>query len=210
MELAKSVAFGIKRTTAEEFAERFNISAMEGVIFGPLPDWLLEAASETLEETFKQEYWLRIPETTRDNIQTQLRNGIRDGHSIRDIAANIQKWGGGEYSRARATNVARSEVGNALNAGHVAGMRQLQEESGLAIGKEWLSVHGPTTRPSHSAMDGQRTGDADGMFTLNGVDIPWPGHHALGPEDRCHCQCTTISAISGQALDIDREPPPDE
>jgi hypothetical protein len=203
-ELTKAVLLRTK-TTAEDVAERlredFGIDAEEnvddvlGISAGPLPEWMLAAAEEELNTTFAQEYWEKINETTRDDIQIVLRNGIEDGLSIRKMAERIHEMAGSEYPITRATAVARTESSNMSNSGHAAGISQLEAETGLQIGKRWLSVLSNTTRVTHAALDGTRTRTADGLFTLGGVDVPWPAHHSLSAENRVNCMCTILSAI---------------
>lgn len=158
-----------------------------------LPDWLLEAIEEELDEVFDQDYWLAINETTRDGIQRVLRDGIEDGASIRDLRDAILDKFGDEYTKARATNVARTESSSALNHGHLLSMKKIAEDSGLVAGKEWLSVLGTTTRPTHAAADGQQTEGVDAMFEVGGYLCPYPAHWSLPAEERCQCQCSFIS-----------------
>lgn len=185
-----------KRTTAEEIAERLEIDVPDSIAIGPFPSWLIAAANEALTDTMRQPYWMDIPKTTREDIAATLRQGIEDGLSIRRMAELIMKVHGDAYTRARATNVARTESTSMLNAGHSASIAQLEDESGLPMGKEWVSVLGNTTRASHAAMDGKQTESSEGKFVLSGVETPWPGHHALPAGERCNCQCTIISSFN--------------
>src|SRR6185503_15166245 len=96
-------------------------------------------------ETFHEPYWLRIPETTRDDIELTLYNAIAEGKSIRDISEAIQAAHGDEYNKFRAINVARTEMTGAMNAGGVESIRRAFAESGMTPTKVWLSVLGTTT-----------------------------------------------------------------
>lgn len=159
-----------------------------------LPVWMQEEITAQLRETFEQEYWQEIDVTTRDHIETFLDNGLRNGHSIQRMAKEIAVAFPAEYSKSRATLVARTESGHALNGARDASYRRLKEElpdeASKHLGKAWLSVLGNTTRDSHANLDGELA-DEEGMFTLAGVKIPWPGHIALPVGERAHCQCTT-------------------
>lgn len=194
---AKRVLPSIKVTTATEAAER----AEEEIDFPTkLPDWLREAAQDFVLETFEEDYWLRIPQVTRDDIELTLWQAIEDGLSIRDIAEQIQERHGTQYSRARAANVARTEMTGAMNAGHEEGIRQAFEGmDGIAPAKEWLSVMGTTTRDTHADADGQQV-PLDEQFTVGGHQCMYPGDAALPPEERCNCQCTIVSAFVGEGL----------
>lgn len=224
IKMHKLTVGGQKRTTAEEIADELDIelpqlgepadssapSLWEQVVgwftggaaadevdlapIGPQPEWVIQAAAATLEETFRQEYWRDVSYTTRTDIQRALEQSIVEGWSVERIARDLNQRFGRSYSLMRGRRVARTEVGNALNAGHVAGMEQIAQETGLRIGKEWVSVMGSTTRSSHARMNGRRTRSPDGLFTLGGVKVPWPGHWSLPARERVNCQCTTISA----------------
>lgn len=84
---------------------------------------------------------------------------------------------------------------DAMNAGHCLGMRRLQEESGLQVGKEYLSVLGSTTRHAHASLDGTIVDGPDAMFNMEGYKIPWPGHFSLPARLRINCQCVPPWAI---------------
>lgn len=185
--LAELVAGRNRKTTAQDIAARLHLDVPDGVSIGAYPDWLQRAAVDSLGDTFAELYWQDVGETTATDIYNVLVAGIREGHSIARIAGEIARQCGPAYSRTRATNVARTEMTGAMNAGHAAGMNQISAETGLPIGKEWVSVMGSTTRPSHAAADGQQTGDPDGLFTLAGLQVPYPGHHSLPAGERCNC-----------------------
>ena len=126
--------------------------------------------------------------------------GIEDGLTIRQFGDAIMRQMGPSYSRFRATNIARTEVTNAANGGHVPAMKQL-EETGLVTDKRWSSVLDNTTRPAHRALHDVTTEGVDGLFHLDGVLVPFPGHPDLPPENRCGCQCTISSVTVVDALE---------
>jgi hypothetical protein len=77
-------------------------------------------------------------------------------------------------------------------------------EAGQFINKSWLSVLGNTTRDAHADLDGVMA-DADGLWDLNGVKIPWPGHVSLPASDRCNCQCTIVTEFGVGAPEAELE-----
>lgn len=112
LELHRSAVAQEKLTSAEEIAERLAIELPAEFAFGEMPEWLLEAATAAAQEVFEQDYWLRIPETTRDDIERILTESIRDGGSIQRIVRAIRELAeapGRNYSRTRATAIARTE-----------------------------------------------------------------------------------------------------
>jgi hypothetical protein len=165
-----------------------------------MPAWLREAAQDFILETFQEDYWLRINETTRLDIEGVLYRAIEDGMSIRDIAKEIQERTGSQYSRARATNVARTETTGAMSRGHISAMHEAYDGiDDIEPAKEWLSVLGTTTRDEHADADGQQVAvDAD--FTVGGEACSFPGDARLSAGNRCNCQCTIVSAFVGEGI----------
>jgi 2'-5' RNA ligase len=160
-----------------------------------MPQWMKQKIKEHIEDTFDQPYWAKINETTLDDIEQYLSTGLQDGWSISTMAEKIAATlGGGDYANWRATNIARTESGNALN-----GARSLVADGligelgdvGKFIKKVWLSVLGSTTRAAHANLDGVPA-DANNLWNLNGVLCRWPGDTRLPAGDRCHCQCTVV------------------
>lgn len=153
-----------------------------------MPQWMQDGIKTELKDTFKQPYWKGINDTTGVDISGFLKNELIAGRSIRDMAKGIEEKFKGQYSLARATTVARTESGNALNAARnvsIEGLKEELGEAGQTIRKSWLSVLGNTTRDAHANNDGVPA-DAEGMFTLNGIRIPWPSHTSLPAGDRAN------------------------
>jgi hypothetical protein len=171
-----------------------------GAFISEYPDWMKASISKQLSDSFSQPYWQNVHATTQGDATRFLRQGLRDGWSIREISGGLRQYYGGNsnlrYARARAENIARTESGNALNGSHRAVIDGINEELGpesqIRLVSVWLSVLGNTTRPSHAALHLVRE-DAEGMFTLSGYRIPWPSHTSLPPGERCNCQCSIIS-----------------
>jgi hypothetical protein len=193
----------IKATSASEYAEflleEYGIDLED--IATELPDWFLEAAVERLVETFAQDYWEEINDHTADSIETIIRGGISDGKSTREVAKAIGE-AAPERAGYRAMNAARTETGNALNYGHHTAIQQLEDETGIKMGSEWLSVCGSTSREEHCGADGTVV-PLDETFDIGGYEARWPGDELLPPEQRCNCQCTIVSAFAGEELDPD-------
>jgi len=183
-----------------EFEEMLADSGLPLDVLTEYPDWMKQSVADRLVETFEQPYWDDIAETFSGDAERWLQAGLRDGLSIRQMAQRMsQDFSGGSYKYAvnRATNIARTEAGHALNAARKDGMNrlmadvqsQLDPRMGGVMRPVWLSVLGTTTRDSHADLDGVPA-DKDGMWELAGYRIPWPGHISLPPSERCNCQCT--------------------
>lgn len=193
--------FGEKATTAsewlannsatkEDLIEALQATGVDIQLITEIPDWMLEAISEELRNTYSQPYWDEISETTGGDAERFIEEGLENGWSIRRISKEMQSsLGGTAYALTRATRIARTESGNALNGSRIASINKLAEEiPEVPIRPSWLSVLGNTTRASHADLDGVPA-DENGLWNLDGVLIPWPSHFSLTPGNRINCQC---------------------
>ena len=191
-----------KETTATQALEMLGLNDLGEWFAFEVPEWLRAEAFGELERAFSQEYWHRIHQTTRDDIQRTLERSIAEGHSIRQTTRLINAAHGAEYSLRRAKLVARTEIPNALNAGHAAGISRLNAENPeLEIGKEWISLFTRNSRALHMGLDGQVV-PADGKFILDGVRCNHPGDPVLPAKDRCNCLCSVLSSFVTEGLGI--------
>ncbi len=210
----------VKATTATEWMEDHpeDLDMLEDAmrssdvsmgVWTELPERMKRQISTQLTESFEQPYWKTIHETTGGDAERFLRQGLEEGHSIRRMAtAMSNSFAGdtGKYALRRATNIARTESGNALNGARDASIADLKAELGDAgetIRKSWISVLGNTTRADHANLDGVPA-DAEGMFNLGGYMIPWPGHYSLPAGQRCNCMCTLGTEFGMQEGDANQ------
>jgi hypothetical protein len=152
------------------------------------PDWMKREIAEQLKESYEGDWWDKVSDTTRSRLETVMRNGLREGHSISWMAASIRGLGS-TFPVHRARNIARTETGNALNSARDVSIKGLKEElgpEGVKVGKSWLSVLGTTTRDTHADADGQLA-DEEGNFNVGGYMVPYPAHFSLPPSERCNC-----------------------
>lgn len=166
---------------------------------GEYPPWLRKRIKESLRSAFKRPYWLKIHKTTREQVRREIQRGLDDGESLRDVALELEDISP-TISASRGMAIARTESLSAVNSGHVAGILQLQEESGEAMGKEWLSVFGSTSRADHMEASGQVVGVEDD-FALGEENCPYPGYEGLSAGQRINCQCAVLSAFMAQELE---------
>jgi len=168
-------------------------------ILTELPKPYREKIVSSLRESFKQDYWDEIAATTEGDANRILERGLQEGRSIQDMAKDIREALGEEYYKNRATNIARTESGGALNAARRDAMDQLSQDLGEKVPMRpvWLSVLGNTTRDTHAALDGVPA-DRDGLWDLAGYMIPYPGHHSLPPEEKCNCRCSIFTEFGLQ------------
>lgn len=200
-----------KASTATEFIDAFEESPLERMIFntpqGPVslgfvteyPEWMKAAIKGYLEDTFAEDFWSDIVESTVMDIEAFIRKGVIDGMSISDMARQMKDafLGANEaYGKMRARRILRTEVGNALNGARTVAMQQLKEEIGaeFPMKRMWLSVLGTTTRDTHAHLDGVPE-DSEGEWELGGVKARWPSDVRLPVGERANCQCLTPDMV---------------
>lgn len=185
-----------KATSATEWLAAEGLEPPPGVST-ELPVWMIDAIDKSLRDTFEQDYWLRINDTTQADIQGHIKRGLNNGDGFAKIAREIKTDAGlgFEYYKRRSLTITRTEGGNALNSARVQSIDALSREIPEAqMRSEWLSILGNTTRDTHAELDGVPA-DADGMWELGGVRVPWPAHYSLPVEERVNCQCTVVTAF---------------
>jgi len=191
-----------KLTSATQVLQILGLQDLGDWFSFEVPQWLSDAALIQVSNSFDQPYWAGVVDTTRNDLTRVFDGAIKEGLSIRQLSSNIMSTMGADYSRMRATRVARTEMTDALNYGHTLGIRRLnQDVPELDIGKEWLSVFAKSSRSAHMALDGV-TVPAEGSFTLNGVKCGHPGDQSLPSGDRCNCMCTVLSSFITEEMGI--------
>jgi len=194
-----------KATTASEWVDEhmeswesllaaYEASGLPLGLLNEIPRWMLESIAEQLIESFDQDYWDAVSQTTMGDAEKVLSKGLSEGWSIHRMGMELRQYfegGGFRYARRRAENIAMTESANALNGARKESVVQLQQELGprVPIKQVWLSVLSNTTRASHAMLD-QVPEDENGLWNLSGYMIPWPGHISLPPGERCWCYCT--------------------
>lgn len=166
-----------------------NIVAQSWLLNWSLPQNVRGEIGDYLTESLSQPWWNKINDTTRRDIATAVARSIDARQNLDLMAENVKHAIGGKVKDSRAMNIARTEQIGALNAGHVIQGKELEAE-GMRVLKYWIHSADPKVRQSHrhmgqppqSPVDG-----ADGLFNVEGVKVPFPGHFLLPPENRCNC-----------------------
>lgn len=127
------------------------------------------------------------------HVRDQLVAGVQAGESVEQLAVRIAA--AGQLSLPRARTVARTEVNAASNAGAYSQLAYL----GLAGTQEWLATSDLRTREDHALANGQ-TVPLDGVFTVGGWPLRWPGDPTAPASETVNCRCTV-------AFDLTNDPP---
>lgn len=127
-----------------------------------------------------------VNKTTADAVLDAIREAANQGVTPEKMADAITQ--AFDLRVAQADNIARTEVGSALNGG-----RYLQMLEEGATGSEWVTARDAHVRESHQAIDGEVVG-IDGVFG-NGLRYP---QDPDGPADEvCNCRCIAFPVIDG-------------
>lgn len=147
---------------------------------------------------------VRLPDEVYDEMVGQIAQGAMAGEGIPDIAArvdNLLTVTDNERWTNRATTVARTESGAALNAGRTAAFRQVADDLEQPFEQLWLATADARTRPTHRAADLQRIG-LGGLFVVGESQLRFPGDPSGPAREVINCRCTTLLVEPGEVVDL--------
>lgn len=148
-----------------------------------LPSIVLNAIRSQVDDILGQPYWRDINQTTRSLIIRELKIATESGMPLPNLSqVLIERFG--QINRSRADLIGRTETTGAINSGAQAAAVSM----GVSARKEWLSIIDGVTRDVHAGLDGTKV-SVNGNFNVGGFQVPYPGHHSLPAEHRCHCRC---------------------
>jgi len=135
----------------------------------------------TMIETFQKQIET-INESTYRQILKILTRGYEEGLSLSEIEGQLRKKYK-EFSKTRAHTIAKTEMNGLVNGGHMAGYK----EAG-ATHVRWSSAFLATSRPEHTAADGQEV-LVGKPFDIGGDMLKYPGDPAGQPGNIINCYC---------------------
>lgn len=132
---------------------------------------------------------VRIGDTVRAQIRSNLQEAIENGDSIDDIARSLRDTF--NFANNRARTIARTEVIGSTNFGRNQALRRTGFER-----KKWFTALDERVRTNHIDMHGQ-TAEMDGFWILpGGVTLRYPGDY-LGPASEIiNCRCIEIPVLN--------------
>lgn len=137
----------------------------------------------------------QVTDTTRDRIAKIIERGVNTGLSNQNIARKIRNEAG--MNRARAMNIARTEVVTAMNQGKYMAVRS----SNLIYEKGWSATIDNRTRDSHLAMIDADMIDLTELFIVGGSQMEYPGDssHGAPAKEICNCRCSLVFRVKRDA-----------
>ena len=131
----------------------------------------------------------RISETTKRQISQIIRNNALEGLGIDIIARNIKSFMQGNFTKYRATMIARTETHNAASyANHAIAL----DMNVPAMKKRWISTSDNRTRSFHASLNGVTVDmEEDFVVNVNGIEyyMSYPSDPRGGAVNNINCRC---------------------
>ncbi|MEM6551777.1 MAG: phage minor head protein [Planctomycetota bacterium] len=138
-----------------------------------------------------------VDETLRRKLAQELAAGLEAGEGQADLAKRIK--GEFNFAHKRATMIARTEVGAAVEQGRQLGRVQ----AGVPL-KSWLWSRKETGRPVHAETERETLANpipVEQDFILAGTTITCPHPRGTGrPDQDINCGCNTLSRYPGDSV----------
>ena len=125
-------------------------------------------------------------EDYKKRITLAITEGVTNKQSVTTISANIRKASG--ITKERATAIARTETNRVYNQAHL----NTYKDSGVVIGKEWVTALDNRVRESHRKVNGQKL-KLDQKFNVAGDKV-------LAPPQGVNCRCSIIPILKGEKI----------
>ena len=129
-------------------------------------------------------------------ISPIIAEAVEARQTIRNTMKRLKK--ASSLSHYQLMRIARTEVLAASNAGfNITAEDALRKGSTKKWDRIWIASSDSRTRDTHAAANGQRC-SVDGMFTIGGSQMKWPGDRSSGApaHETIHCRCTTAHVPS--------------
>ncbi|MDR2790229.1 MAG: phage head morphogenesis protein [Campylobacteraceae bacterium] len=132
-----------------------------------------------------------ITYTTLKGIKDTVTKGIEEGLGSAQIAREIRK-NAPEISKIRSNTIARTETHQASNTANMQLMKEMANELGIEMVKEWVSPHDERVRKTHENANGQQVGMNE-KFIVGGEELDYPGDPNGSAENVINCRCAVVS-----------------
>lgn len=126
-------------------------------------------------------------ERLREHVGDTLQEAAHEGLSIPDTVKRMRE--SGEFSKAQATTVARTEIISASNDGAITAVRAAGSETHPF--KRWLATDDDRTRLTHQRAHNQQVRLED-PFTVGSETCDHPGDTNLSGGERINCRCRVV------------------
>jgi len=136
----------------------------------------------------------QILSTTADTVDRLVAEGIAEGRSPTEIAADVAD--SSAFTHERASTIAENESDHAVNGGANAGATAASEQSGRPVRKVWQTREDERVRPWHREANQQQRG-VDEPFRVGPDNMQFPKDVTLGagPANTINCRCRAVYVL---------------
>ena len=173
--------FSVLKEFSERFEKYYAKKLEDARIQGMLDKFIFTQGSSRITA---------IDDTTRRRIQDIISKSAREGLGEQQVARNIENTFKPQFSRARASVIARTEVHSASTfANHE--MATDLANTGIVLKKRWVANTDDRVRNIHSEANGKEVGMEDD-FIVGGMPMKYTGDPRGGAKNVINCRCTTL------------------
>lgn len=131
----------------------------------------------------------RIEETVLDQLTSSLKEGIKEGETLAELAGRIKHIH--KNAGNRALTIARTEVGRAANHGAYEEAKEQGTE-----GHVWVTAQDKAVRDIHASMHGQFRKIGEPFVDGNGNELLYPQDGAAPASTTVNCRCNLRERIA--------------
>jgi len=170
--------FGVQMVDQFDLGIVFNVQSAE------VQDYLATRSATKVKD---------ISDTTRRKLRKTLEAGQAAGEDTQKLADRIHSTFRTARG-ARANTIARTEVGSAMNAGHLSAINQAE------VGhKEWWAALDERTRSLHIELHAQTVATNQPFVDAEGSEAQYPGDFGEASKD-CNCRCIVLPFFGTKAM----------
>ena len=166
-----------------------NAKADDVFVFGRSVDFEQLVQEYTSSRT---PYFTGMSNQMSKDLQSVIFQARSDNLNLDQISRLINKKGFG-ISRRRANLIARTETHNAASYANDKYHKQVQQDLGTDMKKQWVSTSDLRTRSAHSSANGQSV-SMDEDFIVGGARMSYAGDPKGGARNVINCRCIIIYA----------------
>ena len=131
----------------------------------------------------------QVSETTKKEIRKVLADLLREEVRQDVIAERLYQHFNGSITRQRARLIARTETTYITNVAAEQAAKEIAEENGLLLTKQWVATLDDRTRDTHRMVGSSQPIKAEDKFLVGGKKMDKPGDPAGGAAEVCNCRC---------------------
>jgi len=125
-----------------------------------------------------------VTETTMSTISELVTQAYEEGITVQELGKRIAEQFS-DFTKARSMTIARTEMGNCVNAGHYEGFNQAG-----ATHKSWIATPDSRVRETHYEAGLQPAIPLNQAFRVGSSIMMYPNDPAGLPEDIINCRCS--------------------